>query len=135
MIPAIITIDCIDHIDAIIDTIYTIDSINRIDRIDGIDAIDTLWIMGLKAEFLEAKELLRGFHERMMSSGALSTFECTIRILGGFLSSYYLTGDRFFLNNAKGKIAIEHRSEPLHLRFHRRSIPCPFSPDRSHLFY
>ena len=41
------------------------------------------------------------FKEKMLEATPLSTFECTIRVLGGFLSVYYLTGDKLFLENAR----------------------------------
>ena len=67
----------------------------------AIDAIDTLWLMGLEKEYLEARELVADFPKRMMEASPLSTFECTIRVLGGFMSTYYLTGDELYLNNAR----------------------------------
>ncbi|QDZ21689.1 alpha-1,2-Mannosidase [Chloropicon primus] len=67
----------------------------------AIDAIDTLWIMGLEDEYKEAREVMTGFREKMMGATPLSTFECTIRLLGGFMSVYYLTGDKLFLDNAR----------------------------------
>ena len=36
-----------------------------------------------------------------MAASPLSTFESTIRVLGGFMSTYYLTGDELYLNNAR----------------------------------
>ena len=65
-----------------------------------IDAIDTLWIMDLKEEYNEAREYLKDYPNKL-SADTLSVFECTIRVLGGFMSTYYLTGDRLFLENAK----------------------------------
>ncbi|KAF5384592.1 hypothetical protein D9757_007472 [Collybiopsis confluens] len=64
------------------------------------DAIDTMYLMGLGPEFQRArtwieKELV---FER---SGVFSTFETTIRVLGGLLSTYHLTSDDLFLRRAK----------------------------------
>uniref|UniRef100_A0A4W6EXX6 alpha-1,2-Mannosidase n=1 Tax=Lates calcarifer TaxID=8187 RepID=A0A4W6EXX6_LATCA len=65
-----------------------------------IDSLDTMWIMGLKEEFEEAKNWV----EKELSFNKnvdVNLFETTIRILGGLLSSYHLTGDQLFLEKAK----------------------------------
>ncbi|XP_030598628.1 endoplasmic reticulum mannosyl-oligosaccharide 1,2-alpha-mannosidase [Archocentrus centrarchus] len=65
-----------------------------------IDALDTMWIMGLKEEFAEAKSWV----EKDLSFNKnvdVNLFETTIRILGGLLSTYHLTGDHLFLEKAK----------------------------------
>uniref|UniRef100_A0A3Q2WME8 alpha-1,2-Mannosidase n=1 Tax=Haplochromis burtoni TaxID=8153 RepID=A0A3Q2WME8_HAPBU len=65
-----------------------------------IDALDTMWIMGLKEEFAEAKTWV----EKDLSFNKnvdVNLFETTIRILGGLLSTYHLTGDQLFLEKAK----------------------------------
>ncbi|KAM4634018.1 endoplasmic reticulum mannosyl-oligosaccharide 1,2-alpha-mannosidase [Polymixia lowei] len=65
-----------------------------------VDALDTMWIMGLKEEFEEA----RNWVEKELSFSKnvdVNLFESTIRILGGFLSTYHLTGDQLFLEKAK----------------------------------
>lgn len=67
----------------------------------AIDAIDTLWIMGLDEEYQEAREVVANFTNKIMDASPLSTFECIIRVLGGFLSVYYLTGDDLYLDNAR----------------------------------
>ncbi|KAK7933255.1 hypothetical protein WMY93_004151 [Mugilogobius chulae] len=62
-----------------------------------IDALDTMWIMGLKTEFEEAKawvETELSFNKNV----DVNLFESTIRILGGLLSTYHLTGDSLFLD-------------------------------------
>ncbi|XP_075415877.1 LOW QUALITY PROTEIN: endoplasmic reticulum mannosyl-oligosaccharide 1,2-alpha-mannosidase-like [Tenrec ecaudatus] len=65
-----------------------------------VDALDTMWIMGLTREFEEARtwvaEKLQ-FHKDV----DVNLFESTIRILGGLLSTYHLTGDSLFLEKAK----------------------------------
>eukprot|EP00450_Noctiluca_scintillans_P017062 CAMPEP_0194523084 /NCGR_PEP_ID=MMETSP0253-20130528/57872_1 /TAXON_ID=2966 /ORGANISM="Noctiluca scintillans" /LENGTH=495 /DNA_ID=CAMNT_0039367585 /DNA_START=46 /DNA_END=1530 /DNA_ORIENTATION=- len=67
-----------------------------------IDGLDSLWIMGLHAEFQEAREWiatnLQGRFEQMTGG---STFETTIRTLGGLLSAYDLSADEVFLDAAK----------------------------------
>ncbi|XP_041816193.1 endoplasmic reticulum mannosyl-oligosaccharide 1,2-alpha-mannosidase isoform X1 [Chelmon rostratus] len=65
-----------------------------------IDSLDTMWIMGLKEEFAEAKNWV----EKELSFNKnvdVNLFETTIRVLGGLLSTYHLTGDQLFLEKAK----------------------------------
>ncbi|XP_028319181.1 endoplasmic reticulum mannosyl-oligosaccharide 1,2-alpha-mannosidase-like [Gouania willdenowi] len=65
-----------------------------------IDSLDTMWILGLKEEFTEAKAWV----EKDLSfdkSVDVNLFETTIRVLGGLLSTYNLTGDQIFLEKAK----------------------------------
>uniref|UniRef100_A0A8C5NC48 alpha-1,2-Mannosidase n=1 Tax=Gouania willdenowi TaxID=441366 RepID=A0A8C5NC48_GOUWI len=65
-----------------------------------IDALDTMWIMGLKEEFEEAKAWVAS--ELSFNRNVdVNLFESTIRILGGLLSTYHLTGDTLFLDKAK----------------------------------
>ncbi|CAL8297371.1 unnamed protein product [Gadus morhua 'NCC'] len=64
-----------------------------------IDALDTMWILGLKEEFAEAREWVRtelSFNKNV----DVNLFETTIRILGGLLSTYHLSGDPMFLEKA-----------------------------------
>ncbi|XP_023147285.2 endoplasmic reticulum mannosyl-oligosaccharide 1,2-alpha-mannosidase isoform X3 [Amphiprion ocellaris] len=65
-----------------------------------IDSLDTMWIMGLKEEFAEARRWV----EKELSFDKnvdVNLFETTIRILGGLLSCYHLSGDQLFLEKAK----------------------------------
>ncbi|XP_063067097.1 endoplasmic reticulum mannosyl-oligosaccharide 1,2-alpha-mannosidase [Engraulis encrasicolus] len=65
-----------------------------------IDALDTMWILGLKEEFEEARVWVK--EELSFDRNVdVNLFESTIRILGGLLSAYHLTGDEMFLNKAK----------------------------------
>ncbi|MEE6504955.1 hypothetical protein FKM82_005387 [Ascaphus truei] len=65
-----------------------------------IDALDTMWIMGLKDEFEEAKSWVTS--ELTFDKNVdVNLFETTIRILGGLLSTYHLTQDSMFLDKAK----------------------------------
>lgn len=57
-----------------------------------VDALDTLILAGLDAEAARARELVAG-ELRFESAGSVQLFEVTIRLLGGLLSSYQLTGD------------------------------------------
>ncbi|XP_068167597.1 mannosidase, alpha, class 1B, member 1b [Antennarius striatus] len=64
-----------------------------------IDSLDTMWIMGLKEEFEEAKAWVAS--ELTFNKNVdVNLFESTIRILGGLLSTYHLTGDQLFLDKA-----------------------------------
>ncbi len=65
-----------------------------------VDALDTLVIMGLKDEADEARELIAAklnFDQDMY----VQNFEITIRLLGGLISSYELTGDKRLLDKAQ----------------------------------
>ncbi|XP_039658585.1 mannosidase, alpha, class 1B, member 1b isoform X2 [Perca fluviatilis] len=65
-----------------------------------IDSLDTMWILGLKEEFEEAKTWVAA--ELTFNKNVdVNLFESTIRILGGLLSTYHLTGDTLFLDKAK----------------------------------
>ncbi|XP_032433793.1 mannosidase, alpha, class 1B, member 1b [Xiphophorus hellerii] len=65
-----------------------------------IDALDTMWILELKQEFEEAREWVAS--ELTFNKNVdVNLFETTIRILGGLLSTYHLTGDSLFLDKAK----------------------------------
>src|SRR5512142_2021762 len=57
-----------------------------------VDALDTMLIMGLDDEAAKAKQLIV---DRLSFDKDISVqnFEVTIRLLGGLLSSYELTGD------------------------------------------
>ncbi|XP_042278451.1 mannosidase, alpha, class 1B, member 1b isoform X1 [Thunnus maccoyii] len=65
-----------------------------------IDALDTMWILGLKEEFEEAKMWV-ATELTFNKNVDVNLFESTIRILGGLLSTYHLTGDTMFLDKAK----------------------------------
>ncbi|XP_060763373.1 mannosidase, alpha, class 1B, member 1b [Neoarius graeffei] len=65
-----------------------------------IDALDTMWILGLKKEFEEARQWV-ATHLSFGKSIEVNLFESTIRIMGGLLSTYHLTGDSLFLEKAK----------------------------------
>ncbi|XP_075993874.1 endoplasmic reticulum mannosyl-oligosaccharide 1,2-alpha-mannosidase [Genypterus blacodes] len=64
-----------------------------------LDSLDTMWILGLKEEFAEA----RAWVETELSFDKnvdVNLFETTIRVLGGLLSTYHLSGDQLFLDKA-----------------------------------
>ncbi|MES2127326.1 MAG: glycoside hydrolase family 47 protein [Pseudomonadota bacterium] len=65
-----------------------------------VDALDTLILMGLKDEADEARELIAtrlSFDQDMY----VQNFEITIRLLGGLLSAYQLSGDARLLDKAQ----------------------------------
>ncbi|KAH6911170.1 mannosyl-oligosaccharide 1,2-alpha-mannosidase [Coprinopsis sp. MPI-PUGE-AT-0042] len=65
-----------------------------------VDAIDTMQLMGLNAEYARAREWINS-SLNFDQSGLYSVFETTIRILGGLLSAYHLSGnDPIFLMKA-----------------------------------
>ncbi|KAJ3603535.1 hypothetical protein NHX12_028280 [Muraenolepis orangiensis] len=65
-----------------------------------IDALDTMWILGLRDEFAEARAWVNS--ELSFNKNVdVNLFETTIRILGGLLSTYHLSGDQMFLEKAK----------------------------------
>ncbi|KAJ7308109.1 hypothetical protein JRQ81_008617 [Phrynocephalus forsythii] len=65
-----------------------------------IDALDTMWILGLKEEFDEARRWV-ATELRFDKNVDVNLFESAIRILGGLLSTYHLSGDSLFLDKAK----------------------------------
>ena len=65
-----------------------------------VDALDTLVLMKLDAEANKARELIA--HELSFDRDiSVKNFEITIRLLGGLLSSYQLTGDKRLLTLAE----------------------------------
>jgi len=65
-----------------------------------VDSLDTLWLMDMKDEFWKARDWVRD-HLQHDQAGLVSTFETTIRSLGGLLSAYDWSGDTAFLEKAK----------------------------------
>ncbi|KAG0376110.1 hypothetical protein BGX24_008258 [Mortierella sp. AD032] len=67
-----------------------------------IDSLDTLVIMGFNDEFDEALEWVRTkFDMTRNPTFQLQFFETVIRYLGGFLSTYDLTGEKVLLDKAE----------------------------------
>jgi len=65
-----------------------------------VDSIDTLLIMDLKEEFQRAREWVAKSLD-FDQDGNVNVFETTIRVLGGLLSAYHLSGnDTLFLSKA-----------------------------------
>ena len=57
-----------------------------------IDSLDVMVIMGLDKEFNHARTWIEEKLSLTPNNARVNLFECTIRVLGGFLSTYYLTG-------------------------------------------
>ncbi|KAI9832756.1 MAG: hypothetical protein M1819_003976 [Sarea resinae] len=58
----------------------------------AVDSLDTLWIMGMKEEFEDTIKALGTIDFTTTESGSISVFETGIRILGGFLGAYDVSG-------------------------------------------
>eukprot|EP01039_Chlorochromonas_danica_P009873 gene9873-10919_t len=65
-----------------------------------VDSLDTLWVMGMKEEFEEARRWVET-SLTFAHAGTVSVFETTIRALGGLLSAYDLSKEQIFLTKAK----------------------------------
>jgi mannosyl-oligosaccharide alpha-1,2-mannosidase len=64
-----------------------------------VDSLDTLWIMGMLDEFNEAKDWVAQNLD-FNKQGSTSVFEITIRVLGGLLAAFDLSGEKVFLQKA-----------------------------------
>ncbi|KAM6181616.1 mannosyl-oligosaccharide 1,2-alpha-mannosidase IA [Erethizon dorsatum] len=64
-----------------------------------VDALDTLFIMGMKDEFQEAKLWIEKNLDFNVNA-EISVFEVNIRFVGGLLSAYYLSGEEIFRKKA-----------------------------------
>jgi len=62
-----------------------------------IDSLDTLWIMDLKEEFGRARDWV-ATEFNLNKPYEASVFETVIRIVGGFIAAYDLSGDRMFVD-------------------------------------
>lgn len=65
-----------------------------------VDSLDTLWIMGMKDEFDEARRWVES-SLTFDNAGTVSVFETTIRQLGGLLAAYDLSKEEVFLKKAE----------------------------------
>ncbi|KAL8122768.1 mannosyl-oligosaccharide 1,2-alpha-mannosidase MNS1-like [Apium graveolens] len=77
---------------------------NGVDSFGGlgatlIDSLDTLYIMGLDEQFQRAREWVANSLDFNKNYDA-SVFETTIRVVGGLLSTFDLSGDKIFLEKA-----------------------------------
>ena len=65
-----------------------------------VDSLDTMWLMGLREEFQEAREWVAHSLNIVDSRREVSVFEANIRVLGGLLAAYHLSKDHIFLQKA-----------------------------------
>lgn len=65
-----------------------------------VDSLDTIWLMGLEQEFQDARNWVEQHLNFDHNTKSVSLFETNIRVLGGLLSAYHLSGDRMFLDKA-----------------------------------
>lgn len=61
-----------------------------------VDTLDLLWLLGEKEEFMGAAAWVADELD-VSKEVHVNVFECTIRVLGGLLSAYHLSGDPVFL--------------------------------------
>lgn len=64
-----------------------------------VDSLDTMYIMDLQDDFDEARNWVDQYL-RFDKNLDINLFEVTIRVLGGLLSAYHLSGDKMFLTKA-----------------------------------
>ncbi|KAJ1984522.1 mannosyl-oligosaccharide alpha-1,2-mannosidase [Dimargaris verticillata] len=66
-----------------------------------VDCLDTMLLMGLTEEYQEARTWVAQSLSFDIPGGAVSSFETTIRVLGGLLSAYHLShNDTLYLSKA-----------------------------------
>jgi mannosyl-oligosaccharide alpha-1,2-mannosidase len=65
-----------------------------------VDSLDTLYIMGLKSEYNQAKDIVLEKMDFNKNNDDLNHFEVNIRVLGGLLSAYSLDPDKRYLIKA-----------------------------------
>lgn len=65
-----------------------------------VDALDTLYLMDMKSEFNQSRDFIL---ERLdfNRSEWVSVFETNIRVVGGLLSAFELSGDKRFVKKAQ----------------------------------
>ncbi|XP_012286932.1 endoplasmic reticulum mannosyl-oligosaccharide 1,2-alpha-mannosidase isoform X2 [Orussus abietinus] len=64
-----------------------------------VDSLDTMYIMGLNDEFTDARAWVENSLVFTLNRD-VNLFEVTIRVLGGLLAAYHLSGDKLFLDKA-----------------------------------
>ncbi|ODN06102.1 Endoplasmic reticulum mannosyl-oligosaccharide 1,2-alpha-mannosidase [Orchesella cincta] len=65
-----------------------------------IDSLDTMYIMGLQKEYFEARDWVDNSLSFDLNRN-VNLFETTIRVMGGLLSAYHLSGDEMFRHKAE----------------------------------
>eukprot|EP01062_Namystynia_karyoxenos_P071955 TRINITY_DN6777_c0_g1_i1.p1 TRINITY_DN6777_c0_g1~~TRINITY_DN6777_c0_g1_i1.p1 ORF type:complete len:757 (+),score=221.58 TRINITY_DN6777_c0_g1_i1:85-2271(+) len=72
----------------------------NVQMVSLVDALSTLWVAGLRDEFAAAVAHV-GKNFLWRPSGNVALFETTIRVLGGLLSAYALSGEAILLEKAR----------------------------------
>ena len=70
----------------------------------------TVFQLCVPAEFKEARDWV----DKSLSLDVnrdVNLFECTIRVLGGLLSAYHLSGDNMFLTKAVSNQCVSHNNK------------------------
>lgn len=65
-----------------------------------IDSLDTLWMFNMTEEFNRSRDWISTHVHFDYDNNESNVFESTIRLLGGLLSAYHLSGEAIFLNKA-----------------------------------
>ncbi|KAK0630098.1 glycoside hydrolase [Bombardia bombarda] len=65
-----------------------------------VDSLDTLWIMGMRAEFKQAVQVVGTIDWSNSTTEVCSLFETNIRYLGGLLSAYEMSHEEVLLDKA-----------------------------------
>lgn len=65
------------------------------------DSLGSLHLMGLKKEYKVSREWIEKDFDLIKGKDDASLFETSIRIIGGLVSAYHLTGDTMFLKKAE----------------------------------
>jgi len=99
-----------------------------------VDALDTLYIMGMKEEFVAALPAIGTLDWAETTLTSINVFETTIRYLGGLLSAYDLSGEKVILLKAVelGELLYVAFDTPNHMPPFV-STTCPCYSHRRHL--
>jgi mannosyl-oligosaccharide alpha-1,2-mannosidase len=85
-----------------------------------VDSLSTLWLLGLKNEFQDARDWVEGHLKFDSADVFTSFFEVNIRVLGGLLSAFELSQDPVFLKKA------EELGKRMMKNLDKNGFPCPF---------
>ncbi|VDO08334.1 unnamed protein product [Rodentolepis nana] len=78
-----------------------------------IDSLDTLWMFNMKEEFNRCRDWITTHVNFDVNRDNSNVFESTIRLLGGLLSAFHVSGEKVFLEKAKllgGKLIVAFNS-------------------------
>lgn len=80
-----------------------------------VDSLDLLWLMGEKDEFKGAAEWIAKELNPSVDVH-VNVFEVTIRVLGGLLSAYHLSGEKAFLEKVEMRVCLYDRDDAWRVR-------------------